>query len=67
MSYSKSSDIVVIVPSGKSNSQAHFTFRGDYLTFCGRNCEKWETADTPVSFVIDNAACCKRCRLAYYG
>lgn len=56
----------VVIPYGNANAALHLRLAGEYLTFCGRNCEDWTIADTRFMEAISSAFCCKRCLKAFY-
>lgn len=57
-------DTVVVMPYGVATAAYHFAFKGDYLSFCGRNIEEWTTADMTFAQAFDSSYCCKKCRNA---
>ena len=60
----RTNDLEIVVPYGNANGANHIRFAGDYLTFCGRNCEGWSKTDTTVGQAMNSAYTCKRCYAA---
>ena len=54
----------VVIPHGNPNASLHFRFAGDYVTFCGRECDGWVKADTTFAQAITRAYTCKKCMKA---
>lgn len=51
----------IVVPYGSRTGATHLREQGDYLTFCGRNCEEWSVVDGSVAEALESAFTCKRC------
>lgn len=59
-------DIETVVPYGNPKGALHLRFVGDYLTFCGRNCDGWSKSDATFSLTISSAYACKHCLAQLY-
>lgn len=60
-------DIEMVIPYGRSKTQCHLRFNGDYKTFCGIICEGWPTSDQTVSQSLDSVYTCKRCLKSFWS
>jgi hypothetical protein len=56
----------IVVPYGNAYGQNHFSDKGEYLTYCGRNREAWSVVrDAELKTDLDSPYTCQRCRKAF--
>lgn len=52
-----------IIPYRNGSAQTHIRFKGDWRTFCGKDCEHWVPTEMPD---LDSSYTCKRCVKTYW-